>query len=227
MMVNCPKCNLLQPKDQYCARCGINMETWQPPPLPLWKKIITNWMVQLAILFAIIFMVVLRDNLRSGHPDRDTVPTSLPEQSFSLSRTQEVQQASAPPSQKQRPTSSASQNVVTTRNLEPQSPTQEMNTERRLQKKATLRVFLMSRILIEKLAQNSQRLSEASMIIPKVLLDKTLVENRRELQVIGSFSNRFELEQPAPLFVGEEDLETGLNLGFFLQVNVEIGRAHV
>lgn len=221
MMVNCPKCNLLQPKDQYCARCGINMETWQPPPQPLWKKIITNWMVQLAVLFTLIFLIVLRDNLKSGSPQVETVLPIMAEQNFSPSREQSFQQTSSPSTQTEQPYSATQKVAATGTPTTPSALVQDADSDTRLLKRANLRVFLMSRNLIEKLAQNSQRLSEASMIIPRVILDKTLTGSRREFQPIGSFTNNFEIEQPNSLFVGEEDLETGLNLGFFLQSNVD------
>ncbi len=219
MMVNCPKCSLLQPKDQYCARCGINMETWQPPPQPLWKKIITNWMVQLAVLFTLIFFIVLRDNLKSGGPQEEAATPIMAEQNFYQSREQSFQQASAPPTQTDQP-SSRLQKVAAKGMSAAKDPVQETEEDTRLLKRANLRVFLMSRSLIEKLAQNSQRLSGSSLIIPRIILNKTLTESRTEFQAIGSFSNNFEMEQPILFFVGEEDLETGLNLGFFMQFNV-------
>lgn len=30
MMVECPKCQFVQPDDEYCAQCGVNMRTYQP-----------------------------------------------------------------------------------------------------------------------------------------------------------------------------------------------------
>jgi hypothetical protein len=32
-MIDCPKCKFRQPKDQYCANCGIDMVAYQPQPI--------------------------------------------------------------------------------------------------------------------------------------------------------------------------------------------------
>lgn len=37
MLINCPKCNFSQPKDRYCASCGIDMDSFRPTP-PSWSK---------------------------------------------------------------------------------------------------------------------------------------------------------------------------------------------
>lgn len=31
MLVNCPRCGFTQPKDKYCAQCGVDTETFKPP----------------------------------------------------------------------------------------------------------------------------------------------------------------------------------------------------
>lgn len=67
-MIKCPKCNFEQPTDQYCANCGVNMETYKPQSPPLWKRLAFNWMAQLGLLIVIILGVVFYD----GGQDRST-----------------------------------------------------------------------------------------------------------------------------------------------------------
>lgn len=39
MLVDCPKCGFNQPKDRYCARCGVDMETFTPKQPPIWARL--------------------------------------------------------------------------------------------------------------------------------------------------------------------------------------------
>lgn len=53
MMVNCPKCGFAQPKDQFCAKCGVDMVAFRPPEQPLSKKLLSSWIFQVAV-FALV-----------------------------------------------------------------------------------------------------------------------------------------------------------------------------
>lgn len=50
MLVNCPKCGFTQPKDQYCAQCGVDMHAYRPPEVPLLRRLISNPMLQLGLV---------------------------------------------------------------------------------------------------------------------------------------------------------------------------------
>jgi hypothetical protein len=53
MLVKCPKCGFDQPKDTYCANCGIEMESFRPIKAPLWKRIVKS------PLFSLLIFIVL------------------------------------------------------------------------------------------------------------------------------------------------------------------------
>jgi hypothetical protein len=53
-MINCPKCGFTQPKDRYCANCGIDMDLYQPRPTPVFLRLAGNWVVQLTLLVAVV-----------------------------------------------------------------------------------------------------------------------------------------------------------------------------
>lgn len=38
-MIRCPKCSFEQPPDRYCARCGVNMETYTPPKASITRRL--------------------------------------------------------------------------------------------------------------------------------------------------------------------------------------------
>ncbi len=59
-MVNCPKCNFTQPKDQFCANCGIDMGTYRPVQAPLASRLLKNWIFQFSLfVFAVVVGVGL------------------------------------------------------------------------------------------------------------------------------------------------------------------------
>jgi hypothetical protein len=53
MLINCPRCGFSQPKDQYCASCGVNIETYVPRKESLWSKIFSNTLLQVTIVIII------------------------------------------------------------------------------------------------------------------------------------------------------------------------------
>lgn len=53
MLINCPRCGFQQPKDKYCAQCGIDMETFRPPPPPWYQRLFGNPFLQLSLLIVV------------------------------------------------------------------------------------------------------------------------------------------------------------------------------
>lgn len=51
-MMNCPKCHFLQPEDQYCARCGVDVTTYQAPAESFFQRLIKS-------PFAYIFIIIV------------------------------------------------------------------------------------------------------------------------------------------------------------------------
>lgn len=53
MLMQCPRCGFSQPEDQYCAQCGVNMQSYKRKEKPLLKKIFENLGFQIFILLLI------------------------------------------------------------------------------------------------------------------------------------------------------------------------------
>lgn len=53
MLINCPRCGFQQPKDKYCAHCGVDMETFKPATPSVWKKLASNPLLQLSVLIIV------------------------------------------------------------------------------------------------------------------------------------------------------------------------------
>lgn len=57
MLIHCPRCNFSQPKDQYCAQCGVDMDTYKPKPQPLVKRILQSGVFQIGFLLTIAVLI--------------------------------------------------------------------------------------------------------------------------------------------------------------------------
>lgn len=54
MLVKCPRCGFSQPKDQYCAQCGIDMTAFKPPRKSAFKRYATDPLMYLIIALLVI-----------------------------------------------------------------------------------------------------------------------------------------------------------------------------
>lgn len=59
MLINCPRCGFSQPKDRYCANCGVDMDTYKPKPTSAVKKILASPFFHITIIAAIVFASVV------------------------------------------------------------------------------------------------------------------------------------------------------------------------
>lgn len=218
-MINCPKCNFLQPKDQYCARCGVNMETYKPPKVPGWKKFVGNWMVQLSALFILIFLVVLRDNFSTQNSE--SVDNSLPPVSNQISRDETASFASNRVNESSNDSVDAEPEIVEVSSdggdeFRDQSPTEPS----RLNKKITMRVFTINRSAIERILPSARRIDDGVFVVTSKFAADFRRSNSSEVKSFGTSRKDFKFAQPTEVFLGEQDLETGINFGFFTQVMV-------
>lgn len=56
-MMKCPRCGFTQPRDQYCAQCGLDISNYKPPKKSLFDQITQNPLAQLIFVGLIIFFV--------------------------------------------------------------------------------------------------------------------------------------------------------------------------
>jgi len=58
MMMDCPRCGFTQPKDKYCASCGLDVESFNAKPKPLMVRILQNPNVHLSLIGVLIAVIV-------------------------------------------------------------------------------------------------------------------------------------------------------------------------
>ncbi len=64
-MGTCPKCGFVQPKDRYCANCGVDTESYRPPPPSFGMQILQSpWSYVILGLVAIYIVVKTVDPQR-------------------------------------------------------------------------------------------------------------------------------------------------------------------
>lgn len=57
-MMECPRCGFQQPTDQFCAKCGVNVETYVIKPKPLIVRVLQNPNFHLSLIGILIVFVV-------------------------------------------------------------------------------------------------------------------------------------------------------------------------
>ncbi len=57
MLINCLRCGFSQPKDQYCAQCGVDMQSYKPKAEPILKKILQSGIFQIIVLLTIAVLI--------------------------------------------------------------------------------------------------------------------------------------------------------------------------
>src|SRR6188508_2353904 len=81
MNVTCPKCGFEQPRDRFCANCGIDIENYRSPPSSIAQKFLGSslfyGLLALILVGAAIFFV-----LRTGQ----NIGSSIPAPDFSVNQ---------------------------------------------------------------------------------------------------------------------------------------------
>lgn len=65
-MIECPRCGFAQPKDQYCASCGVNMEQLLSKPKPFFVRLVQNPNLHLFLIVTLIVVVGVIVYTQSG-----------------------------------------------------------------------------------------------------------------------------------------------------------------
>lgn len=58
MMMDCPRCGFNQPKDTFCANCGLNIEHYKAKPKPLLVRLLQNPNLHLSLIGVMIVLVI-------------------------------------------------------------------------------------------------------------------------------------------------------------------------
>ena len=58
MMQECPRCGFSQPKDRYCANCGLDIVHFHPAPEAAWKKVVANTAFQVSCVIGLISIMI-------------------------------------------------------------------------------------------------------------------------------------------------------------------------
>jgi hypothetical protein len=71
MLINCPRCGFSQPKDHYCASCGVNIDKYVPQKSSLLDKILSSLMLQVLLVISIALgTAYLALNIKKDSPNK-------------------------------------------------------------------------------------------------------------------------------------------------------------
>lgn len=72
MLITCPRCGFNQPKDRYCAQCGLDIQNYNPPKKSLFQKLAdaTVFQIILVFLIALVSGFYIYKNNRNELKDR-------------------------------------------------------------------------------------------------------------------------------------------------------------
>lgn len=66
-MMECPRCGFSQPKDRYCASCGLDVDSYLAKPKPIWVRLLQNPNFHLSLIgFLIVGVITWIMYSRSG-----------------------------------------------------------------------------------------------------------------------------------------------------------------
>lgn len=57
-MMDCPRCGFSQPKDRYCANCGLDVDSFLAKPKPIWVRILQNPNLHLTLILTLLVMAI-------------------------------------------------------------------------------------------------------------------------------------------------------------------------
>lgn len=74
MMMTCPRCHFSQPKDRYCAQCGLDIDNYRPPQKPFFQRVFGDTLLQLTVILIVAALsgLYLYKNNRNEIQDRVT-----------------------------------------------------------------------------------------------------------------------------------------------------------
>lgn len=58
MMIECPRCGFEQPKDQFCAKCGLDIDSYVAKPKPALVRLIQNPNLHLSLIGILVALLV-------------------------------------------------------------------------------------------------------------------------------------------------------------------------
>jgi hypothetical protein len=233
-MMDCPRCGFSQPKDQFCANCGVNLDQFKPAPRPFYEVWVSNPYVVGACCLLVVGMAFyflkrqrpIDQDLNSNTITRDETFTeeqrvareqaaderSIRKNNSFASKAQETQRlGSTAPLQ---PEISATEAAVASL-----SPSISALSERKLQ----VRFFEVGQKDLTTLFSKGQMLSETTQSRTVAFDSFTEIESvvKDATSLPGTKTSDLKLGEAIEVFFGNNDAKTGASweMSFNMQIN--------
>ena len=232
MMVTCPKCGFSQPKDRYCANCGVDMEAYRPVEAPLLSRVLKSPMLQGAMVVALLVGVFffLRWQQKQAQQDSQAqlngaqraqvTEAKLPSEATSSGSTVAASPSYEPPAHTPAPEPIK---VVAAETPEPTPLATETPSTNEIAKKINLVYAEVPRPTLGDLLADARTLvSEGNYstgIISDLRKHLQAASTSRAVRTLDSQSDQtIHINQPIIVFKGMRDPVSGQNLGLTMQL---------
>lgn len=88
MIIDCPRCGFSQPKDRYCANCGLDIDHFKPAPEPKLKALAQNTFIQITLVAIVVVALAsgiytaqqktIKSQLEAAQKQEMQTPTATP-----------------------------------------------------------------------------------------------------------------------------------------------------
>lgn len=237
MLVKCPKCDFTQPKDQYCAQCGVDMSTFHVSPPSFFSRLVASKTFIVFIIFVLTLAagtyiaknagsqkavqrsMELRSNelmtsVEISQPDKDAAesneaaPTAASDNSAEVSTSSNNINESGSQAPVTKPQVFGSGEAITISN---EAKNDEVSNLARFR---TLRVFytqvdtdLLTRLFSE--AQSTSQFANFGSYSAGVIpqLGQKLTPSNTKIKILHQIEKRVEERRSASWFVGKENAD--------------------
>lgn len=198
----CPKCGFKQPEDRYCANCGIDVTEYKPEDTPLWKRLLSNGIVQLSPFLILIIGLVLYDGdpTSTGTEDRP-LQVRFEEQQQQVARSMRSASVRQAPAQESTPMEEAFAEPETS----PEPPTEPPSAQSALAQTTSIRISFVqvSRGAMDTLSEGLLQNADGGGVYKEEAYRELLDRSETEVLSVNRFRN-YSGEQPLNFFKGRE-----------------------
>lgn len=238
-MMNCPKCGFHQPKDRFCASCGVDMQAYVPKQKSFLNRLLTNWILHLSVILILVGSLTLyiREKLISSKLNSQyDQPIRFKSSTLNKQNAKKELTTDSPTSEQDPKEVLSAQNTNENSNISVKAQDEALptpNTQTNISKlaeslagdsnipsKIILTFAEMNRTQLNEMLSESRNITNFGNYFSAILLDKEDSRSNYTYAVLDKYSSESpKLNQPILVFKGTHDSQSDQNIGLNIQIN--------